>query len=554
MALYKLKKLAGGAIYLNASIQAVSIAFEGIGIVLIAPLVGGQTILQYYNTNKLANIFNVLNIADTRVTLIVLIISAIIFRFIVSFVAYGHNAFIRANLVKSWRKKIYLNTRLKNSNSLPDLSTKYISILDEHVNRSVQSVYHYISYITKVVASLIFLCIGFFNNISFALLTVLFTCILFMLFYTINKQVKKFSNLYTKESINLIQIFVEYIDNFSFLFVSKRWGSIDRRYLTTLNRQVFYQFRTGLLNAFTNSAKEPLALIGVLTIYFFLTEFKGESTSALLISIMLFYRAFNSVMNAQFSKQSCTEGYGSIEELWQILNVKGIGVVNPRFGVIHGARIRNLYYSKEGFSILKGLTLEILPKKTYVLHGPSGSGKSTLVKILLGLLNPSEGSIRYLDQKQNELDVDVTQHSFGYIPQLGSIFRTTLIENLSLNSENSEEDYRKAQQLLRKVGLGYLLTRMNNVLDLVCDDIQLVLSGGEVQRLLFARQLFLGNDFIVIDEGTSALDKKSELLLLDILKELEGEFTLLIVAHSEKIIEGINNKIYIENGKAEQSE
>ncbi len=165
------------------------------------------------------------------------------------------------------------------------------------------------------------------------------------------------------------------------------------------------------------------------------------------------------------------------------------------------------------------------------IAGESGAGKSTLLNLLSGLDTPTTGQISFDNQIYTKLDfsemAQFRNHNFGFIFQTPHmIFHKTVLENVLLPWQYSKGHDRKqikerAYQLLDYVGLKGFESRK-----------PIVLSGGELQRVVFARALLLEPKIIFADEPTGSLDSKNSQIILDMLKQQSRNgITVVMVSH-----------------------
>ncbi len=189
---------------------------------------------------------------------------------------------------------------------------------------------------------------------------------------------------------------------------------------------------------------------------------------------------------------------------------------------------------------VRDLTLEIPTGKITALVGPSGSGKSTALKLVNGLLAPSDGTLCIQGIPQKEWNPIELRRSVGYVPQNGALFpHMTVLENVTLPQEIllgasnprisqaknlPEKRFRRATHALKQVELDS--TEFGN-------RYPHQLSGGQKQRVAVARTLVTDPKIILLDEPFSALDpltrKRMQILLTKLHKELG--FTSIVVTH-----------------------
>lgn len=195
-------------------------------------------------------------------------------------------------------------------------------------------------------------------------------------------------------------------------------------------------------------------------------------------------------------------------------------------------RLRGVRYHYPGSpkEILTGLDLTIPKGRSIGIMGASGSGKSTLADLLLGLLLPTRGSIT-VD------GVDITNHikgwqrNIGYIPQQIYLLDDTIARNVALGVPDKEMDPDRIWAVLAIAQLKEFVSSQTEKLDARIGERGICLSGGQRQRIGIARALYHDPQVMVLDEATSALDGETEASFMKAIEVLEGEKTLIIVAH-----------------------
>lgn len=196
------------------------------------------------------------------------------------------------------------------------------------------------------------------------------------------------------------------------------------------------------------------------------------------------------------------------------------------------------------FFALKNVNLEIEQGKFVVILGPSGAGKSTLLNLIGGLDNPTSGNIIVNDvnissYNDNQL-ADYRANTVGFIFQFYNLIPTlTAIENISLVKEIAPKAL-DPNEMLEAVGLLDHANQFPNQL-----------SGGEQQRVSIARALAKNSDIILCDEPTGALDSKTGVMVLNVLKNMCKKYqkTIIIVTHNSSIAKIADVIIHVKNGE-----
>ena len=186
-------------------------------------------------------------------------------------------------------------------------------------------------------------------------------------------------------------------------------------------------------------------------------------------------------------------------------------------------------------SILQSLNLEILYGHSVGIMGPSGCGKSTLIDLLTGLLAPQQGNILIDGQPLRRDNVHAWQALIGYVPQFPYIFDGTLIENVAFGQPSDSVDRQRVLEVCQMAAIDFL-QQLPQGIDSVIGERGIKLSGGQRQRVAIARALYRQPKLIVFDEATSALDEEKDFEIRQLILQLKGEQTLVVVSHRPSTI------------------
>jgi len=202
----------------------------------------------------------------------------------------------------------------------------------------------------------------------------------------------------------------------------------------------------------------------------------------------------------------------------------------------------------EKISVLKKLTLSILKAKFVALCGPSGSGKTTLLNIIGGIDRPTSGKVFVAGQdltlKNEDFLSDFRCNNVGFVFQAYNLVSTlTMAENVAFPMEwirkPEQEIEKRVTELLETVGLQHRANHFPSQL-----------SGGEQQRVAFARALANDPQLILADEPTGNLDTKNGQKIIQVLQILkERGKTVIVSTHDMQIVRLADQVLYLEEGR-----
>ena len=165
-----------------------------------------------------------------------------------------------------------------------------------------------------------------------------------------------------------------------------------------------------------------------------------------------------------------------------------------------------------------------------VVAGPTGAGKSTLIRLILGLLTPSEGSILIGGQPAGAS----LRGNFMYIPQGNSLLSGTIRSNLQLASPDATED---DMRVVLETAMAGFVFDLPQGLDTPCGEVGSGLSEGQCQRIAIARSLLRPGGILILDESTSALDAATEeALLQNLYANYHQKKTIIFVSHRQAVV------------------
>jgi ATP-binding cassette subfamily B protein len=218
--------------------------------------------------------------------------------------------------------------------------------------------------------------------------------------------------------------------------------------------------------------------------------------------------------------------------------IDDLSVVNPiEFQRSISLRNVSFRYGEGSAQVLKDINLNILKGSRIGFVGITGSGKSTLIDIIMGLLTPDEGEFKVDGISINSKDPRGWQAHIAHVPQSIYLADATIAENIAFGCSSKEIDM---EQVIKAAGLAQIAEAIDKMpfgYQTIVGERGVRLSGGQRQRIGIARALFRKADVLIFDEATSALDSATECMVIEAIRSLRSELTILTIAHRETTLQ-----------------
>jgi HlyB family type I secretion system ABC transporter len=225
----------------------------------------------------------------------------------------------------------------------------------------------------------------------------------------------------------------------------------------------------------------------------------------------------------------------------------GLRAVTTLAGAVELRNVGFRYGGPESPPILEGINLKVEPGEAVAIVGRSGSGKTTLIKLLAGLMEPTDGTIAYDGLELHTLDYRTLRRQVGFVLQESYLFDATIAQNIAFGDGELDPERilwasraANAHEFVHRLSLGYE-TRVG--------DSGIRLSGGQQQRVAIARALYHRPPILLFDEATSSLDTESERAVKESLDELLASRTSFVIAHRLSTIRDADRIVVLDRGR-----
>jgi ATP-binding cassette subfamily B protein len=206
-------------------------------------------------------------------------------------------------------------------------------------------------------------------------------------------------------------------------------------------------------------------------------------------------------------------------------------------------------YSLKMPYVIKGLNLTIAKGSRVGFVGSTGSGKSTLLDIVMGLLQPTHGSLEVDGVKVTTANTHLWQAHIAHVPQTIFLADSSIEENIAFGIPRDEINLMAVRRSAKQAKILDLIDSSSDTGVVKVGERGVRLSGGQRQRIALARALLRKPELLILDEATSSLDSESEQLIQLSIDQIAHNTTILIVAHRLSTIAKANQVYVLSNGE-----
>ena len=210
----------------------------------------------------------------------------------------------------------------------------------------------------------------------------------------------------------------------------------------------------------------------------------------------------------------------------------------------------NYDYPNANRTALKNLNLSIKSKTTVGIVGATGSGKTTTVDIILGLLEAQQGSLEIDGRQISKKNIRAWQKFIGYVPQNIFLADDTIAGNIALGVESKFINQKNVERAAKIANIHkFVIDDLPKQYSTTVGERGIRLSGGQRQRIGIARALYHNPKVLILDEATSALDNLTEQTVMEEVKNIGKDLTIIIIAHRLNTVKKCDNIFLLEKGE-----
>ena len=554
----------GIRMYLIYGLGIIASILEGFGILMLLPLL--QTIDANAEIDKNENlinqilygIINSLGLSESITSILIIISLAFILKGAITFLSLGFTAYLVGQLLKEIKMKLF---SLYSSMSFGYFSSKntgdLINLINEQPTKALEAFKQLSLLGSHFINTIILMSIAFLITFSFGVMALLTGLVLLVLFLRMNSYVQNLSRIAAKENGILTKWLIQTLHGFKYLISTNQINSLKNYINNSIKILTNTQIKSGIAGAFTQSVREPIAVLFIMTIVFIQLFVFQLRLEPILVSIALFYRALNSTLAIQSAFQGTFQTIGSME----LVHNEFINQEKNRQedGDIHlksfkkEILFKNVDFTYENSTnlVLDSVSLRIPSKSSVAIVGGSGAGKTSLVDLITLTNQPDNGQLQIDDVLHSLIKKSTWRNQIGYVSQDTIIFDDTIANNISMWDSKSEKEnlVNDLKNAAKQANIIDFIESLPEGFNTIVGDRGILLSGGQKQRIFIARELYRKPNLLILDEATSALDSESEKSIQNSVDLLKGKITVIIIAHRLSTIKSVDNIFLMEDGK-----
>ena len=562
------RRYIGRRMYLVFVLTVAVALTQGFGITLLLPLLrvsqsGGEAEDMGWAEQMLNEVLATMGIAESLPGILAFIGIVFVGKGLLQFTKGGYVGYLQAQLLRELKTKLFdAYSRMTYRYYIRQNAGHFINVINQQVNRFFSSFTSFTGFFSKIVTTLSYFAYAFAIAWRFALMAFGVGIGLLFLFKYLNAYVRRLSRKRSAEMSTLNKLLVQSLQSLKYIVATNQTAHLRSGVVKSVNQLTGYIFRQRIASSFTSAIKEPVSVLLIVGLIALQVVVFGEEIAPIFVALLLFHRGMQSMMAIQNSWQGVMDKIGAVEMVTDEFDAviaheeddgrRTVATLQDgiEFDGVHFA------YKEEDGDVLHDIDISVPSNQTIALVGESGAGKSTLVDMMTLMLRPRRGEIRVDGVSQDEIDLVSWRDQIGYVSQETVVFDDTVANNISLWQGDIEEDpalQERVYHAAERAHAHHFIQDLPNGYQTQVGDRGVRLSGGQQQRLFVARELFKQPNLLLLDEATSDLDTASEQHIQDSIDALQGEVTVVIIAHRLSTVKNADRVYVLDQGRVIES-
>jgi ABC-type multidrug transport system fused ATPase/permease subunit len=558
------RRYLGRRMYLVFALTVAAALAQGFGITLLLPLLrasqsGGNPEDMGTAEQYLKALLETIGIADSMVGILTFIAVTFVAKGALQFAKGGYQGYLQAQLLRELKTKLFdAYSGMDYRYYIRQNAGHFINVINQQVNQFFQSFTNFIGFTTQVINAASYFGIAFAIAWRFALMALGVGIVLLFLFKYLNSYVRRLSRKRSAEMSTLNKLLVQSLQAFKYIVSTGQTKHLREGVVDSVQRLTGYIFRQRTAGAFTAALKEPVSVLLIVSLIAVQVTVFNDPIAPIFVALLLFHRGMQAVISVQSGWQGTMDRIGSVEmvddEFETVLTHQEQSGTRQLAPLNESIELRNVHfaYNEEDGDVLRDINVDIPANTSVALVGESGAGKSTLVDLLTLMLKPRTGTMTIDGVPHDEVDLASWRDQIGYVSQETVVFDDTVANNISLWQGDIEDDPVLRERLIHaaeRAHAHHFIKELPNGYQTVVGDRGVRLSGGQRQRLFVARELFKQPNLLLLDEATSDLDTASEQHIQSSIDALQGEVTVVLIAHRLSTVKNADRVYVLDEGR-----
>jgi len=500
-----------------------------------------------------------MGIADSLVGVVLFIVAIFLVKGVFQFAQVSYIGYLQAELLKQLKTQFFDRYYgMTYEYFITQNAGHFINVINAQVTRFFQSFRWFSKAITIAVSAVSFFAFAFALSWQFALMVISIGIGLLILFQFLNAYVRTLSRRVSEEMSQLNKLLVQSLQAFKYVVSTKQDDHLRSEVVDSVERLTSDIFRQRMAGALTSSIRQPVSVLIISGVILVQALFFAAPLAPIFVALLLFHKGMQSVMSLQNRWQKMIDRIGSVEvvdkEMKAVLNHQERSGRRrlDEFSQSIDFQDVSYAYNREDGDVLRNIDITVPANQTVALVGESGAGKSTLVDMMTLMLRPRSGVICIDGVQHDEMDLASWRNQIGYVSQETVVFDDTVANNICLWQGNIEEDPVLRERVVhaaRRAHADQFIEGLPNGYQTEVGERGVRLSGGQRQRLFVARELFKQPNVLLLDEATSDLDTAAEQHIQDSIEALQGEMTVVIIAHRLSTVVNADRIYVLDDGE-----
>ncbi|MBI4118613.1 MAG: ABC transporter ATP-binding protein [Parcubacteria group bacterium] len=530
---------------------------EGVGANALIPLfsfitgdgAGGEDFV----SRSIERVFGFVGVDFTLTYLLFFIAALFILKAMVLFIgsyiqykiAYGYEKRVRTELFEKSLRSTWgylLNQKIGHLEKILSVEVRYVMRLLETVS----------SLVLILTSLLVFLAIAFNISIQTTSIALATGIVVMIVFQPLINKIRKITREVASRGRDIAHFVNENVLGMKTIKAMSVTSPVSLVGESNFEALRLLQIRRSLLSNAFGSFFQPFGVVFVLVLFAVSYKTSTFSLPAFIAIVYLIQRIFTQVHGFQTHTQTI---FGMLPYLENVLSYQEHVVQNQEqdegskpFRFEKTFSFNNISFGyKADKNVLSNISFQIAKGSFIGLIGPSGAGKTTIVDLVLRLFKPNSGDILVDGISISEIDLHEFRKKVGYVSQDLHLINDTVANNIRFFDDAITDA--KIQEAAKQANIQDTITSLPNGFDSIVGERGVQFSAGQRQRIVIARVLARNPRFLILDEATSALDNESEKKIQEVIENLKGKITVLVIAHRLGTVMNCDELLVLDRGE-----